>query len=172
MTKSFWISLFSFGAAAACMLLFVLSGNPSEQGVAEKAAAGFLPTFPLAVEPAWDTDGSGLWGFGFFIEVTPFNKELPPQLLMVDTGSSSLACCNKTLAIGQSKDIMTLPAKAIQCNSYGTGASYFWGYTYAAWVTIGPNNFVVTPASFVVMEEHVGMTCREDGFVMDATSLR
>lgn len=126
--------LITMAAACAVFLLAISSQTwgPAEQAVAERAAAGGArrPIFPLAVEPLWQ-NGDELWGFAFLIEVAPFGAGAPPQLLMVDTGSSTLAFCNASLAQGRSSSIVTLRRPSwdlIACNNYGSGTppEFFW----------------------------------------------
>lgn len=145
------------------------TGSP-EQAVAEKAAADSRPVFAMDVEPLWQY--GALWGFAFLIEVTPFDVGLPPQLLMLDTGSSTLAFCNASLAQGQSPLIATYEdnttAEVIACNAYGNGSppESFWGFIYSSKVVIGPAGFAEAKAYFNVMQQHKGMTCSSDGFVV------
>ena len=127
------LTLALVGAACSALFLVAISSTargPAEQAVAEKAAAGARPpVFPLDVEPLWQN--GELWGFAFLISVTPFDVGLPPQLLMVDSGSSTLAFCNASLAQGQSSSIATLRhphVDLISCNTYGSGdpPEYYW----------------------------------------------
>lgn len=103
--------------------------------------------------------------------VSPISKNgdvLPPNELIVDTGSSTVAFCDvpedfsqrlSSLMVGKNNGTYS-----VFCNSYGDSANGplregFWSPLYRGSLKLG--DFTVPDANFGIMKEYRGMTCFE-----------
>lgn len=83
-------------------------------------------------------------------------KDLPAQKLLLDTGSSTLAFCDSSLA----DKLKSLKSQDYSCNIYGSATQKegYWGPFYKGGVHIG-NSLKVSDVHFSVMQQQVEMPC-------------
>lgn len=82
-----------------------------------------------------------------------------PQQLLLDTGSSTLAFCDSSLA----NSVKALQAKYYSCNIYGSATvkEGFWGPFYEGGVHINKGTIQVTDAHYAIMTDEVAMPCQQ-----------
>mmetsp|Transcript_21877 Transcript_21877/g.59013 ORF Transcript_21877/g.59013 Transcript_21877/m.59013 type:complete len:474 (+) Transcript_21877:147-1568(+) len=183
-------AIFVSATLSACLLLYLrtraglaaeahaqLTDEASGEALFAGASRKHVASIPLRVDFLWVKneefmDGELLMsGYAFLLGVEALPKGsgvyLPPRWMLLDSGSSSLAFCDETLAPTLSRNRAhaypntTREEDLIACNAYGS-ASAFWGYYYIGAVR---SSEVVMPRSwYVVMEQSKMMTCTQDGF--------
>ena len=121
---------------------------------------------------------NGFVGFATQLEV-PENAGFGPNQMLVDTGSSGIAFCNKQLASGLTPasypgnalylgelNETCLGSKFLQGNAYGTHrppTQYYWGYQYVGDILItshgSDSSREMANVAYTIVEEYEKFTC-------------
>merc|ERR1712176_574728 len=80
-------------------------------------------------------------------------KGSPPQECLLDTGSSTLAFCDASIASSMQES----KSEYMSCNKYGSGNEGYWGFFYDGTIQLGAYEF--QSAHYAVMQQQVEMTC-------------
>jgi hypothetical protein len=92
---------------------------------------------------------------GLRLTVAGNPKSLQPQDLLLDTGSSTLAFCDSSLA----RSLKLLKTDYLSCNLYGSGNEGFWGPFYKGAVSVGSDLELEDSSYYSVMQQEVSMPC-------------
>lgn len=79
---------------------------------------------------------------------------LKPQELLLDTGSSTLAFCDSSLA----KTLAAAKTEYLSCNKYGSGNEGYWGPFYKGSVELG-TDVSLEESYYSIMQQEVSMPC-------------
>merc|ERR1719198_1618285 len=87
--------------------------------------------------------------------ISAIGEDLPPQKLLLDTGSSTLAFCDSSLI----DKVKSLQQNNYACNIYGSATvkEGFWGPFYKGGVHIANGDIRVKDASYSIMKQQVSM---------------
>lgn len=134
------------GPLVACAVFAAAQQNGTPPGGEQLSSSSTGATIPLS---ATVFEGGGR------LTISANPPGAPPQELLLDTGSSTLAFCNRNLgnALGHERTRM------LSCNHYGGNADAegYWGYFYKGTVSVG--GVRLDSAYFSVMEQEKGMPC-------------
>ncbi|KAG8463760.1 hypothetical protein KFE25_004033 [Diacronema lutheri] len=175
------VGLFVFACLSCCALFVGLGRAPPALSTSVPPVLSDGVRLPLKVEFLWNGPSSK-FGYAFLIDVAALAPagaaSLPAQWLLVDSGSSTASFCNSSFAASLQPLLLTTgdPSKlsrTVSCNKYGTDLSApegFWGYFYHG--DLQTSDGLTMPGSYyAVMEESIGMTCSNNGFVVQDGSL-
>jgi hypothetical protein len=83
----------------------------------------------------------------------------PPQQLLLDTGSSTLAFCNSSLA----DKVKSLQSNYYSCNIYGNAQVHegYFGPFYEGVVQVNKGTIKVPNAHYAIMEQEIAMPCEQ-----------
>lgn len=91
---------------------------------------------------------------GLRLTVAGNPQSLQPQDLLLDTGSSTLAFCDKTL----SDTVKDLKTDYLSCNLYGSGNEGYWGPFYKGALQVGAD-LNIEESYYSIMQQEVSMPC-------------
>jgi len=89
--------------------------------------------------------------------MSPNGTDLPAQKLLLDTGSSTLAFCDRNLA----DSVKSLQTQYVPCNVYGsdTEKEGYWGYFYKGGVHLSNSDIKISNSYYSIMQQETEMPC-------------
>mmetsp|Transcript_52944 Transcript_52944/g.113042 ORF Transcript_52944/g.113042 Transcript_52944/m.113042 type:complete len:371 (+) Transcript_52944:173-1285(+) len=114
------------------------------------AAASAVPLTSSGTLPMDAVNFAG--GLRLTVNGAPHGQK--PQSLLLDTGSSTLAFCDASLA----ESVRSLQTNYMSCNLYGSGNEGYWGFFFKGAVTLS-GGLELEESYYSIMQQEVSMPC-------------